>query len=66
METQNTKQIAQILGASESAVRRQYAKNAEQLRDMAEQARGTGRKVNGYSAEELDRRAANAEAMSRR
>jgi hypothetical protein len=62
----HTKQIAQILGASAEAVRRQYAKNAEQLRGMAAKARGTGRKVNGYSAEELDRRAANAETMSRR
>lgn len=62
----NTKTVASILGVSDSAIRRQYAKNAAQLRGMAEKALATGRKVNGYSADELNLRAANADALSRR
>lgn len=36
-----------------NAIQRQYARNAAQLRQMADKAQRTGRKVNGYTFEQL-------------
>lgn len=39
------------------AIRRQYSKNADQLAAMFAKAAATGRKVGGYTADELEQHA---------
>lgn len=58
-----TQQIATLFGCTEAQVRRQFARNAQQLSQMAAKAETTGRKVNGYTAAQL--RAAAAQAASK-
>ena len=53
----NAKRAALMFGCTEEQARAQYAKNAEQLAGMAAKAHRTGRKVNGYAARELSKRA---------
>ena len=53
MTTPNPAQIAGLLGCTEAQIRAQFAQNAKQLAAMADKAKTTGRKVNGYTAEEL-------------
>lgn len=47
-------QIAKIFGCTTNAVRRQFAANAAQTARMADKARTTGRKVNGYTLAQLE------------
>jgi hypothetical protein len=56
--------VAERFGCAPAQARRQYARNAEQLRGMCERALETGRKVNGYTADELARMAAKMEDLS--
>lgn len=58
MET--TKQ-AVIFGCTVAQIKAQFVKNARQLRAMAQEAQRTSKKVNGYSADELNEMAARAE-----
>lgn len=44
-------------GGTEKRLRQTYILNAAQLRKMGEKAQSTGRKVNGYTAEQLHERA---------
>jgi hypothetical protein len=46
-------QVAARFGASVERVRESYRANAVQLTNMAAKAERTGRKVNGYTAEQL-------------
>jgi hypothetical protein len=57
--------IARMFGVPVENVRRQYAKNARQLRVMEAKARRTGLKVNGYTANELRDHANTAHLNSR-
>jgi hypothetical protein len=50
--------VARLFGCTADRVRHQYRRNAAQLRGMAEQAKRTGRLVNGYTAEQLQAKAA--------
>lgn len=56
--------VAKRFGCSLAQARRQYARNAEQLRGMRDRALETGGKVNGYTAGELARMAAKMEDLS--
>jgi hypothetical protein len=49
--------VAKRFGTTIERVRAQYLANAAQMRAMAEKAERTGRKVNGYTAEQLNARA---------
>lgn len=51
-------QIAARFGCTEEQARKQFERTARQLQSMANQAKRTGRKVNHYTAEQLDERAA--------
>lgn len=42
----------------------QYARSAAQLREMEQSARRSGRKINGYTADELGNRAMNFERFA--
>ena len=53
-----TAQIAKLFGCSEQQVRDQFHANAAQLTRLADKSKRTGRKVNGYTAEQLSRHAA--------
>lgn len=44
---------ARIFGCTVEQAKRLMARNAEQMRQMADRARELGRKVNGYSEAEL-------------
>lgn len=47
------------------AARRQFLKNARSLKDMADRATKTGKKVNGLTADELKRMSGDAYARAR-
>jgi hypothetical protein len=49
-----------MFGCSPSQVRAQYGKNADQLLAMHQQAKRTGKPVNGFTASELLARHQNA------
>lgn len=49
----NEKQIAKLTGCTVEQVRAQHARNADALAGMLAKAESTGRKVNGYTADEL-------------
>lgn len=53
----NAEKIAARFNCTPEQVRAQYRRNAVQLAAMAERARKTGKRVNGYTADELDERA---------
>jgi hypothetical protein len=53
---------AAVLGCTPAQLRAQFAKNARQLRAMAVKARG--RKINGYSADQLNEMASHIEACA--
>lgn len=53
--------VAALFGVPVENVRAQYRRNAAQLRSMEAKARASGRRVRGYSAEELASLARNAE-----
>lgn len=61
-----TQQIAAIFGCTEDQVRKQFARNARQLSQMAAKAEATGRKVGNSTAQELRAFAAKALAASKR
>lgn len=50
-------EIAAVFGCTPEQAKTQQLANAAQLREMAAKARATGKKVNGYTAAELDARA---------
>lgn len=52
--------VAAMFGVSETGVREAYARNAKQLRGMAEKAIQTGQKVRGFTGEQLKRMAESA------
>lgn len=56
--------VARMFGCSTQSIRAGYAKNAASLAKMAEKARQTGRKVNGYTAEYLEGKAAEYRAKA--
>jgi hypothetical protein len=45
--------VAKLFGCTEAQARAQYAANAEQLASLATKAERSGKKVNGYTAEQL-------------
>ena len=47
--------VAAMFGCTEASVREAYARNAKQLLGMAEQANRMGRKLRGYTGEQLQR-----------
>ena len=49
----NEQQIAKLTGCTVEQVRAQQARNASMLAGMLDKATATGRKVNGYTADEL-------------
>jgi hypothetical protein len=53
MTKPTTAQIARIFNCTEQQVRDLFAKNAQQLAGMADEAERTERKVNGYTAKQL-------------
>ena len=57
-------QIAAQFRCSVYQVKEQFAKNSRQLQRMADKARATGRKVNGFTFVELTAKANEAEARS--
>ena len=50
----NLDRFAAALGVTRDQIDRQLEKNKAQLQEMAAKARQTGRKVNGYTAEQLE------------
>lgn len=64
MNVRTPEQIAALFGCTVEQVGRQFAKNYQGLRQMYEQACATGRRVNGYTSEQL-RQMMNALPMSR-
>lgn len=46
-------EIARAMGCTEQQARAQLARNAAQLDAMAAKAKATGKKVNGYTYEQL-------------
>lgn len=56
--------IAARFGCTVQQVRDQYTANAAQLRSMERKARERGRKVNGYTADQLATHAADFEARA--
>jgi len=51
------KQVAAVFGCTEEQARAQFMRNAEQMTKMAEKARVTGKKVNGYTEKQLNQHA---------
>lgn len=60
----NENQLAKFFGCTVQDVRALHAKNAQTLRAMLAKAESTGKKVNGYSAEQLRVRIADAEILA--
>lgn len=56
--------VARLFRCTVEQVKSQYARNAAQLRRMADKAAASGRKVNGYTAEQLAAHAARASERS--
>jgi transposase-like protein len=54
MALMTVSELAERFGVTPEQVRAQYARGTQVLRLMAEKARKSGRKVNGYTANELD------------
>ena len=50
--------VAALFGCTPEQARALYARNADQLQKMADKAHKTSRKVNGYTAQQLDASAA--------
>lgn len=51
--------LAKVLQQSNNpAIKAHYAENARQLQRMADKAKATGKKVNGYTFEQLQAKAA--------
>lgn len=48
------KEIADFFGVSKERISEQYEKNAQGLEAMHKKALATGKKVNGYTAEQLE------------
>lgn len=57
-------EIIKMFNTSADRINQQYKDNAVQMRNMAEKARKTGKKVNGATAEELDAKAAEFEKLA--
>jgi len=51
-------QVAKMLGVSLERIKEQYLSNAQGLEKMYNKAVATGKKVNGYTADQLDKMAA--------
>ena len=49
----DAKNIAKMFGCTEEQAKAQYARNAAQLAEMEAKAASTGRKVNGFTAQQL-------------
>jgi len=58
-------QLCNRFNCTPEQLRGLHAMNAEGLRWMAKKAAGTRRKVNGYTAEQLDKMATQTEALAR-
>jgi hypothetical protein len=52
-KTPNAEESARVFGCTVEQAKRLMAKNADGMREMAEKAERTGKKVNGYTAAEL-------------
>lgn len=50
----NAAMVAKMFGCTEEQARAQYMANAKQVVKMAEKARVTGKKVNGYTEAQLN------------
>jgi len=48
-----TEEAAKFFNCSVEAIKKQYASNAETFKIMLEKAENTGKKVNGYTAQQL-------------
>ncbi len=59
-----TEQIASRFGCTPEQVRAQFARNAEGLAKMLARAESTGRKVNGYTADQLRQMVADTRARA--
>lgn len=55
---------ARMLGSTVAQLKKQYARNAVQLRKMWHKAVTSGKKVNGYTAAQLRARAAEFEKLA--
>lgn len=64
MQNTNKKSIAKVLGCTVEQINNQFVVNARQLRAMHAQAVRTGKKINGYTASDLDAMAESYEAAS--
>lgn len=53
MKKYTVKEAAELFGVSEERIKQQYAENAKGLQNMLHKAVSTGKKVNGYTAEQL-------------
>ena len=62
-EAERLTAFARFMGCTLEQVQSGLRRNARQLRGMAEQARRTGRLVNGFTAEQLEQSAARAEKL---
>lgn len=49
----NAQMVAARFGCTVEQARRQYRRNADQLWEMRDRALETGKKVNGYTADQL-------------
>lgn len=49
----DAKKIAKMFGCTEEQAKAQYARNAAQLAEMEAKANSIGRKVNGFTAQQL-------------
>lgn len=58
-------EIANVFGCTPEQVKAQMARNASSLQAMADKAVTTGRKVNGYTARQLEQHAANFGAAAK-
>ena len=54
----SAERTAKTFGCTIEQAKRQFAKNAKGLREMADKAKRTGKKVNGYTEAELSLSAA--------
>lgn len=50
-------ELLKMFGGSMESLNQHYRDNAAQMRKMAEKAHATGKKVNGFSAAELEEKA---------
>lgn len=66
MNAPTPQRVAAMFGCTVERVAQQYARNALQLAAMASEADVSGRRVNGYTAEELRARADKMTALAKR